>query len=520
MKLPASPFLRAVLYLICGALMVPAQAPWHLWPFLFAGLSFFFILLSSEKRWLRAALMGWLFGFGYFCAGLWWIANALLVPGNPFLWVWPLAIAGLPALLAFFTAGASALTIRLASLNRMSGFLFFIAAFSGFEWLRGHIFTGFPWNMYGYAWGNWLALAQTAAIAGAYGLTLLTIFWAALPGFLRIATLSRRAQIVLIATALASFGSCVFYGQMRLAQTPTALDQDVRVVPVQANISQADKWDPEKVFVNVDSMLSLSLPDPQERERKVTFLVWPETALSWDVLANNYVRGALKSTLAAYGRDVYLLTGLLRREPGADSHDRYYNSMVTLDRDLNVISTYDKYHLVPFGEYIPLQNLLPMKPFVRMLEGFSIGPGPQTKKAGNYPSFSPLICYEIIFPHAVTTPPGSGTGAGPAWIVNITNDAWYGDSPGPRQHFSQARFRAIEEGLPVVRAANTGISGIIDPLGRVLADSGINERAAPGGSLPRPLATRPPYARWGDAFFFMALAALLVVTRSLQKNGR
>jgi apolipoprotein N-acyltransferase len=500
--------------LCAGTLMVAALPPFNFWPSMFAGFSLFYVLLSRTRTARGAFACGWMFGFGYFAAGLWWIANALLVDGNDFRWVWPFAIAGLPALLAFFPALACAACARFAGKNKLAGFLAFVAAFACSEWLRGHIFTGFPWNLYGYAWSGWLAMAQIVSVGGSYFLTLLTLFWAALPGFLFVWDAPRRKKIILLSIGVVTFACTVLFGYIRLAHYTTAYDDAITIRPVQANIPQADKWNPDKVAENLNKMLALSLPDPKKTEPPLTLVIWPETALEFYVLANENARALIRETLGHYKNKVYLITGLLRREPGMGGKHRYFNSLVILDRDLNLRAVYSKSHLVPFGEYIPFQDIIPMKPFVAF-QGFTSGDGIASMSVDGVPSFSPLICYEVIFPGAVI---GKER---PDWMVNVTNDAWYGDSPGPRQHFAMTRFRAIEEGLPLVRSAETGISGVIDPMGRVIYQAPLNTKDARNVSLPRPLPVATLYARIGfrDALFFICLLLTGIAAFSCRRNN-
>lgn len=293
------------------------------------------------------------------------------------------------------------------------------------------------------------------------------------------------------------------YGYIRL-QTPTMSYEENVVRIVQPNIAQEEKWDPQKTIRNLETLVQLSQSEDAD-QADTTYIIWPETALSESLLQYPEIRQVIQAAFNGYQNDVYLLTGWLRREDKADKV-HYFNGLAVLDRDLNPLALYDKSHLVPFGEYIPLQNILPLSPFVQM-EGFTAGEGVTNISIGNGPAFSPLVCYEIIFPGAVK-PSGKKTG----WLVNVTNDAWYGDSPGPYQHFAQSRFRAIEEGIPVVRAANTGISGVIGPLGRTVYQSALSRRDAQTLHLPKPLVQRTIYARTGDSLYFVMMIILSILT--------
>jgi apolipoprotein N-acyltransferase len=499
----AKPAVRVFYCLFAGAIMNLALPPVNLWPFMLAGIGLFYLFLSSVKTMRGAALFGWLFGFGYFGAGLWWIANALLVEGNPFSWVWPLAIAGLPALLAIFTAAGCIFIVRFSRPLSLSGFFTFIAGLAIAEWIRGHLFTGFPWNLYGYSWSGWPAMSQSAAIGGSYFLTLMTLFWGTLPAYIIAAPPRQKIKNILMTVGILTFSANALYGYIRLSNTEISYYPDIAVRPVQPNIAQSEKWDDKKVTENIINLLSLS--QPQEKTSRLTLIIWPETAMPNSLLTHPEARRALRNTLSRYGKDVYLLAGWVRYEKNEDG-EKFYNSLAVIDRNLNILATYDKAHLVPFGEYIPLQNILPLTPFVQM-DGFTQGAGLNTLSIGSIPAFSPLICYEVIFPGAVKNRNGKTR---PAWLLNITNDAWYGNSPGPYQHFAQTRFRAIEEGLPIVRAANTGISGVIDPLGRVVARSDLFTRSATDSFLPQALEKPTFYSRYGDLVFWFCSGALIL----------
>lgn len=505
-----SNLINGLLLLAAGGIATFGQAPWHWWPLTVVGISAFYVLVIKEQEHGLKGLFlsGWLFGFGYFAGGLWWIANALLVGGNEdFRWVWPLAVAGLPALLACFPALALLFAARIADLRRLDGFLIFVVSLAAAEWIRGHIFTGFPWNLYGYVWGGWPAMMQNVALWGAYGLTLLTLLWAALPGYILKGRGTKNQKIILSVAAVSLFAGCLSYGYTRLQKYPTTYAADSpAVLLVQANISQEDKWNPRKVADNLRKMADMSAFQSEGAEPAQTIIVWPETAITHAALEHPGARSLIKDSLATHQNDVYLMTGLLRRVDDEDSgRKKHFNSLAVLDRDLDILATYDKHHLVPFGEYIPLADILPLKPFVPF-ESFSKGPGPQTLAVRGLAPFSPLVCYEIIFPGNVA----ADEGRRPQWLLTVTNDAWYGDSPGPRQHFDQARFRAIEEGLPVVRVANTGISGIVDPLGRVLQSADLNTQAALTSPLPAPVPGQTLYGRTGDTLFLITTSVFIM----------
>ena len=290
-------------------------------------------------------------------------------------------------------------------------------------------------------------------------------------------------------------------------KTKTTTQDNLLIKVIQPNIKQVDKWNPDKASENLDKILSLSIAKNNEKQSTV-LLVWPETALTSFILQNDAARLAIKNVLKSYDQDIYLLSGVLRTDDTGKKR-KYYNSMVLYDEHLSPIQIYDKSHLVPFGEYIPFQQWIPLDPVVRF-NGFQSGEGPETmslyiSQADEIITLLPQICYEIIFPNSI--PDHLST---PDVIVNVTNDAWYGDSAGPRQHFTKAQFRAIEEGVTVIRSANTGISGAIDPLGRIIFKQGLMSEGAHTINVPKRLLTEQVFFK-NQAKNFVTLIILLMI---------
>lgn len=448
--------------LFLGMLGSLGMAPYNIWPILLLSLSGFYLILNQSKSVRGSFFYGWLFGFGYFFAGLFWVKNALLVDGNPFSWIWPLAVAGLPSLLAFFTGVPTAIAKRLAPLDKAHGFLSLTACMAAGEWLRGFVFTGYPWNLYGYTWADFLPMVQTVAVGNIYYLTWMTIFWFCLPGFwlLDHKNISKSKKILGV-FALVSFCACALFGYWRL-QTPVTYRDDVAIRIVQPNIPQSEKWDRKKTAAHFDKIIELSRNKDGAPGKVI--IVWPETALGYWTVEDPISMARITEMLKTYPDGAVLLTGLLRVEREKPA---YYNSMVMIDSDGIISNIYDKSHLVPFGEYIPFKKWIPLEPVVKF-NGFASGDGAKTFEALGI-KYSPIICYEVIFPGKIV----SQEDEFPDVLINITNDAWYGFSAGPHQHFTQAVFRAVEEGIPMVRAANTGTSGIITPLGQVYEKSNL-----------------------------------------------
>ena len=493
-----------------------AMPPHSLWPLMFAGLSALYYFYSRTATAAQAFGTGFFFALGYFVTGLWWIGNALLVEGNEFAWVWPISVVGLPTLLALFTGTYLAIARLLAPPTSLHGFFAFAFFLTFSEWARGNAFTGFPWNLYGYVWADHLPMAQAAHFVGAYGLTFISVVWAASPLFLLKWPATTRKRFAGLVLLVASLAATFALGRYRLANHPTELDDKTGVVVVQPNIAQVMKWDPAALQENFETGLRLSANasfdgGPVEN----IFIVWPETAISPSVYSSEANMAAIRTMLAGYrNANSFFVTGVLRREQKPDGDLAYGNSIVYLNENLEALGVYDKTHLVPFGEFIPLQNWIPLKP-VAAFKGFERGHGATTFPSSGARAFTPLICYEVIFADQVTPK----TGPRPSWIVNVTNDGWYGDSAGPYQHFAQTRLRAIEEGIPVVRSANTGISGVIDSYGRVVAKADIFEQTALAVRLPTALPNKNPWWPWAVQILLPLIAIpLMWRAYALNKN--
>ncbi|HUF45398.1 MAG TPA: apolipoprotein N-acyltransferase [Aestuariivirgaceae bacterium] len=486
-----------------GATATLSLPPAGLWPALIGGLGVLIWLLDGvarqrgtrKRRLASAGLVGWSFGFGYFVTSLYWVGFAFLVDAPTFAMFMPLGVAALPAGLALFWAAAAAVAIALWQPGGPGRPVILAVALASAEWLRGHLFSGFPWNAPGYAAGALDGLAQGSAFVGLYGMTLLVLLWAGLAAVLATETVNRRTLLavgIVLATAPLAWAA----GHWRLATATAATFDDMTVRIVQANIPQADKWRAERRDEIVSAHLELSTAGGLAG---VTHLVWPESAVPMLIDEAPAARDQLVRMLP---RHTTLLVGALRREVESPL-PRVYNSLFALSGFGEITARYDKWRLVPFGEYLPLETLLrPMglRKLVPLPFGFSAGVAPRTVAIEGTPPFAPLVCYEAIFPRTLID-----RDSRPDWMLNVTNDGWFGRTAGPYQHLEQARFRAIEEGLALVRAANTGISAVVDPYGRVLQRLQLGEAGRIDSLLPRPL---PPtvYARWGDIPFLLMLA--------------
>jgi apolipoprotein N-acyltransferase len=515
-----------------GAVSVLAMAPFFAWPVLWATLPVLVWLIdgavcptdpSSQRihestqreskgtaSWfqrpaLAAAEIGWWFGFGYFVPGLFWVGEAFLVEAETFAILLPFAVTLLPAGMALFYCAAAGIAARFWTSGGCRVLLLALAL-SAAEFLRGHILSGFPWNTLGYALTYPLPLMQSAAFVGIYGLTLATVLIFALPPVLwseaAAEVAGRRTRAAALGVAVVPLAAMAILGEARLAFGGPLVASDIKVRIVQPSVPQREKWRPEnqgRIFLD---HLALSVTDPSGRTDNlagITHVVWPEAAMPFLPLDHPEARAAIGRALPA---GTFLITGALRAEPappGATRPRRIFNSILVFGEAGSLVDRYDKIHLVPFGEYLPLQSLLEsigLQQLTRLRGGFDVGVSPRPLlHVPRLAPAAPLICYEAIFPGTVVEGPER-----PGVILNLTNDGWFGDTTGPRQHLHQARVRAVEEGLPLVRAANNGISAAIDGYGRILARLDLDARGTIDVVLPPALAP-PPYARLGDLVF-------------------
>ncbi len=514
---------RAAIAVSAGALSVLALPPLDIWPVLWLTFPVLVWLVDGAAAGrlggvFSAAIAGWWFGFGYFVAGLYWIGYAFLVDAKAFAWLIPFAVLGLPAYLALFTG----LGLALARLLWTRGPMRFIAlavALTVAEWLRGHLLSGFPWNAFGYSLTGPLVLAQSASLVGIWGLTFIAVAVFASPAALADdraeTTRPWRPLVVSVALLVALAG----YGALRLALSPTAYVKDVRLRIMQPNLQQDQKFNYGAKQQVMSHYLSLSdrATGPQSNGlRDVTHLIWPESAFPFILTREP---DALAQIAAMLPPNAVLITGAVRAQDTGSRPSPLdaYNSVYVIDHAGSILSAYDKVHLVPFGEYLPFQTLLERLGIMQLTKlpgGFVAGDRRRVLDVPRAPRAIPLICYEIIFPGDAV--PRSDR---PGWLINVTNDGWFGLSSGPYQHLQQARVRAIEEGLPLVRAANTGVSAVIDPLGRVI-------KSLPLGSegvldTPLPLEIAPPlfvHAGDGPLCLILIAAIVLIIRRRVRRT--
>jgi apolipoprotein N-acyltransferase len=513
---------RAALALVAGALSALAMAPINAWPVLFLTFPVAVWLIdgAGAGRWRgvpAAAMSGFWFGLGYFVAGLYWIGYAFLVDAPTFAWLMPFAVVGLPAYLALFTAAGFGLA-RLLWTRDASRLLALAISLTVTEWLRGHLLSGFPWNSFGYALSEPLALAQTASLVGLWGMTFLSVAIFASPAVLIDGSSRGRKPWLAPVAALVLLAAMAVFGAVRLSLQPTLLSK-VKLRIMQPNLQQDVKFNYAAKAEVMQKYLTLSdrASGPQSTGvRDTQILIWPESAFPFFLTREADAMAQIAELLP---KGTVLITGSVRAPdlPPGVRITRAYNSIYVIDHDGSVLQVYDKLHLVPFGEYLPFQDWMEKLGFVQLTRvqgGFIPGTRRRTMEIPDAPRALPLICYEAIFPGDIAARDDR-----PGWIINLTNDGWFGISTGPYQHLQQARLRAVEEGLPVVRAANTGISAVIDPSGRIVAQLGLGIEGVLDANLPQAL---PPtiYARIKDipAAVIMAAALLLVIRRRFARR--
>ncbi|MER0238808.1 apolipoprotein N-acyltransferase [Fulvimarina sp. MAC8] len=528
----ASGWRRALIALLAGATATAALAPLD---FPFAGFIAFPTLVwlldgvgvdveaGRIRRLGQPFLIGWLFGFGYFVAGLWWLGAALLVDAGSFIWFLPLAVLGLPAILAMFF-GLAAVLSRLFWSDSAWRILGLAACFGLAEWLRSFVLTGFPWNEIGYMAASHAVLMQSASVTGIGGLTIFAVFVFSAPAVL----VDRHGRLPVIGLAVLAVVAHLGYGVWRLESSSTAFNQTVALQLVQPNIVQSLKWDPEIADQNFDKLIDMTLSkeaspgSPEGRgagseNAPRRLIIWPETAFPFVLTDRPDAISRLADTLAS---GETLIAGAARVDRSEEGRQRVYNTIYVIDDEGTIKNASDKVHLVPFGEYLPFQDLLEswgISNLVNMPGGFSAGPMLEPVPLEDAPPYLPLICYEVIFPSEIKVGEPS-----PGFILNVTNDAWYGETPGPYQHLRMANVTAVALGLPLVRSANTGISVVTDAFGREIGGLGLGATGNLVASLPSDTVTTL-YRSYGDRIFFgllLAFAAISILARLALRFGK
>ncbi len=450
--------------LILGTVSAVGFQPYSFIPVLCATFGGLFWILNQTTTKKQAFFTGFCFGFGLGASSLFWVTNALLIDAKSFGWAVPLVPIGFGLFFGFYYALATLGTFwAKPGWGRLCAFA---GALTITEWLRGWLFTGFPWNTPGAVWTAFDPVLQSAAVWGVYGLTFISVFW-----FCGVVFLLKRQWISAGIIAF-SFILVTGLGYVRLLGNEKAVIWGMTVRLVQPNIPQTLKWDADSAEDNFMQHIRLSKAPGAD---KVTHVIWSEVATPY-LLDQDLQARAM--TISAVHQEGTLITGSLRRsEP-----EKLSNSILVLNDVAQIVSLYDKSHLVPFGEYVPLRGILPMEKIIPIASDFKPGTGPKTVRIPGAPPAGMSVCYEIIFPGRIVDNEHR-----PDWIINVTNDAWYGISAGPYQHLAAARLRAAEEGLPVVRVAGSGISAVINPYGGVVKSLPLGQKGVLDSPVPQKL---------------------------------
>ena len=501
------PWRRAISFLL-GAVGSLAFAPYYLFPVLVLSLTGLLWLVASASNWRAAFAVGWWFGLGHFLVGFYWVGKAFTIADVG-------VAAGIIAV--SFLASASALATGAVALASYSFGLAGIGQVAVFailwtlaEWGRSFlVLGGFPWNLIGYVWGFSDEMIQVAALIGVFGISAVTVFAAAAPATAlkgnNLSHLSRWAWAVVAAIGL---GAVWVGGSFRLSNAQDDMVVGVQLRIVQANIAQDHKWLPDRREAHFAQHLELT---QRPATRRITHVIWPETATPYALGRNSGAREIIGRVTPPDG---LLITGAVRASKEGERPQRIWNGLRAISASGDIAGSYDKMRLVPFGEYVPFRDWLPIETLVEARQDFSRGHGPRTLELKGLPPMGALICFEAIFPGAVVDKRDR-----PEWLLNLTNDAWYGNSAGPYQHLVQARFRSVEEGLPLMRSANTGISAAIDGYGRVLASLELGERGILDTGLPAALVGGTFYGKYGDTPVLFGMGLIFVLALLGRRRG-
>lgn len=466
---------------VCGALSAFSFAPYYYFPLILIFLSLLFSFVRKAASTGTAFKLGYWFGFGLFLTGTYWISNSLFVEIEKHWWLIPFALIAIPLIAGLYTGAACALSHKFRKLFFVY-WLVFAFFWVIFEYVRTWWPFTFPWNLVGYTVMASDEIVQIASIVGVYGLSFLVLLLSgAIACFTQGRQFSYKLPAILMGLLFFFMGK---YGADRLEQNPTEYTQTyIRIV--QANIDQKTKWDKKYFSVNFHKYLALT---SEPADKSIDIVIWPEMATPFNLQTDHIARNLIKEALPSKG--AYSLVGSARYESDEQGNlAEFWNSLFALDQNAEVKEVYDKNILVPFGEFIPFRGFWPVDKLEAVAMGahskdFSSGTGIKTLRLNGLPDVSPLICYEGIFSgHVARHEPDHK----PAWLLNLTNDAWFGDSAGPRQHADMVRVRAIEEGMPMVRVAGTGISFVCDSYGRIITSIPLNTAGIRDIYLPQAL---------------------------------
>jgi apolipoprotein N-acyltransferase len=487
---------RNLMAIAAGIVASLSLPPADALPFLWLAFPVLIWLLDGVQTWKGALWVGWLFSFGFLAFSLYWLTFALFVAIDQYWWLVPFASSSLAFGLSIYFGIGTAIAWKVRRERPLARVLALVGMWSLAWWVYGHALTGFPWNLPGYAWTEFPWLIQIASVGGVYAVTLLVILAPALAALLGSPSATPEQGRRATAAGIAIMILAAIFGAVRLPSDPMPTVPDVRLRLVQPSISQNLKWAAGRFSDNLRQHIQLSLKPADEAP---TAIVWSEAAEPFP-LEKHPENAKIIGSILKPGQ--LLITGIDRDLTDEDPPS-FRDSIQVLNHDGDILATYDKFHYVPFGEYMPLSKYIPMIKAVAVGDiDPTPGPGPRTIRLPGLPPVGPLICYEVIFPNDVVDRSDR-----PDWLIDVTNDAWFGLSAGPYQHFAMMRVRSVEEGLPLANAANDGISGVVDPYGRVTARLGLGEIGIVDADLPKPI-PETIYAKIGDGLFFVMALAL------------
>ncbi len=487
---------------ILGALLNLALPPFYILPFLPISIAGLLYILEAAQTKRQAFMLGWLFTFCHFVVGFYWFIPTLLVDAEDFAWMIPFSV--LAVAIYSICYGSITLAAHMVKPNRLAQCAIFTILWGLAELFRSYYLFPLPWNLIGYSFALSDTLMQVTALIGIYGLGLVVVF---------ISTLFYVGNRKAYSTIAVISGLVITFGIFRLdGAVDNGFYENIKLRLVQPAITMQEKMAPNNDVVILKRVIDLSFSPGFEN---VTHIIWPEGALPFALKKGSVWPDSLKGIAPPNG---LLIVGADREEGQLPGKYQRWNTMMVIDGNGSFVDYYDKYHLVPYGEYIPFRKWMP---FIETLTGgptfISQGEGVKTISAGSLPPFSPLICYDAVFSLDVADKNNP-----PAWLLNITNDAWFGNTTAPHQHFVQAKTRAIEYGIPLVRVANTGISAVVDPYGRVIQKLGLWQHGVIDTNLPKPLPEGTLYAKYQililSGMFIGLIIVFIVLIYNLKLN--
>ncbi len=497
-----------------GSIFVLCFPPYSFWPLIFPSIAYLFLASYLSTSAKESFFIGWFFGLAFFTLGLYWIFNSFIIRSDFYIYLIPFCLFILSSFLGLFIALISFLNFKFKK-KILTSVIYFSIFWTLSELLRSYLFTGLPWNLIGHIWINFTNILQICSILGVYGLTFLTVlFVLSVCIFFLKKKFLKKNEIIFFTSIFIFFGVVTIFGEIRLNNATINIYDSTIYRVVQPNISQKDKLNTQKIEKNFNKLVDLSFVNKMTsfNASEKLVILWPETAITnLNYLSSLPIFNKLSSKLK---KGEYLISGAFKEEEKF-KNTLYYNSIVVIDNNLSQEFIYDKYHLVPFGEYIPFEKIFNKFGLNIINLQKNDSPPKPIIKYKDFPTFKTLICYEIIFPKYSKNSD---------FLFNFTNDAWFGNTPGPYQHFVHSIFRAIEQGAQVIRIANTGISASIDPFGRIMKKIDLNVEGqfdtnlVTGNSFVNPnIPLTTLYSKFGNKLILFILIGLFLIIFNKQK---